>query len=382
MTDILTRGVEVVLPSREALAERLRQGPIKLYHGIDPTASFLHLGHLATLLKVRDFQDQGHEIVILFGGFTATIGDPTNKLAVRTTLSVDEVETNMADYQNLILKILNPQKTTFVNNRDWYEKMPLLDFINLTTKVTIQQSLKRDMFKRRQEKGKDIYVNEFLYPILHGYDSVILGVDLEIGGNDQLFNMLVGRDLAKKLKGQDKMVMTTKLLIDSSGKKMGKTEGNMVNLADSPSQMFGQIMSWSDELMPLGFEILTRIPNTSCKEILAGHPKKAKLTLAQSIVGLIYGEAAALEAKNLFEQTFSEGEITIEPIIITAATGDKIIDVLVAGKIVKSKSDFRRLVAQGGVEVESLKLTDPDYKVTTPIIVKIGAHRFIKITLN
>lgn len=379
---LLDRGVEQVLPAKQSLVERLNKKPFRLYHGIDPTAPTLHLGHLSTLLKVKDFQAAGCEVIILFGGFTATIGDPTDKLAARSVLSLEQVEANMRDYKNLILKILDPKKTTFRNNREWFERMPLIDFIDLTTKVTIQESLKRDMFRRRQENGQEIYVNEFLYPILQGYDSVALDVDLEIGGNDQLFNMLVGRDLAKKLTNKEKFVLTTKLLVDPTGKKMGKTEGNMAALTDEPGEIFGKIMSWPDTLMPTAFEILTRLPLEQVEELLAGHPKIAKLTLAEEVVKIIYSEAQARGAREGFEKTFKAGEMPDNIRTITAVKGSNLGEVLTLEQVVKSKSDFRRLVEQKGVEVNGEKISDPNFILESEVDIRIGAHRFIKIKME
>lgn len=379
---LLDRGVEQVLPAKQSLVERLNKKPFRLYHGIDPTAPTLHLGHLSTLLKVKDFQAAGCEVIILFGGFTATIGDPTDKLAARSVLSLEQVEANMRDYKNLILKILDPKKTTFRNNREWFERMPLIDFIDLTTKVTIQESLKRDMFRRRQDNGQEIYVNEFLYPILQGYDSVALDVDLEIGGNDQLFNMLVGRDLAKKLTNKEKFVLTTKLLVDPTGKKMGKTEGNMAALTDEPGEIFGKIMSWPDTLMPTAFEILTRLPLEQVEELLAGHPKIAKLTLAEEVVKIIYSEAQARGAREGFEKTFKAGEMPDNIRTITAVKGSNLGEVLTLEQVVKSKSDFRRLVEQKGVEVNGEKISDPNFILESEVDIRIGAHRFIKIKME
>lgn len=379
---LLDRGVEQVLPAKQSLVERLNKKPFRLYHGIDPTAPTLHLGHLSTLLKVKDFQAAGCEVIILFGGFTATIGDPTDKLAARSVLSLEQVEANMRDYKNLILRILDPKKTTFRNNREWFERMPLIDFIDLTTKVTIQESLKRDMFRRRQENGQEIYVNEFLYPILQGYDSVALDVDLEIGGNDQLFNMLVGRDLAKKLTNKEKFVLTTKLLVDPTGKKMGKTEGNMAALTDEPGEIFGKIMSWPDTLMPTAFEILTRLPLEQVEELLAGHPKIAKLTLAEEVVKIIYSEAQARGAREGFEKTFKAGEMPDNIRTITAVKGSNLGEVLTLEQVVKSKSDFRRLVEQKGVEVNGEKISDPNFILESEVDIRIGAHRFIKIKME
>lgn len=371
---ILTRGVEQVLPTKEALLERLSQGPIKLYLGIDPTGP-LHLGHLSVLLKIRDFQQAGHETVILLGDFTATIGDPSDKTSTRKVLTPEEVENNLKDYKEQIVKVLDKDKTIFRRNSEWLSKMTTFELITLTTKVTIQQTLKRDMFRRRQEEGKDIHMNEFLYPILQGYDSVVLGVDLEVGGNDQLFNMLAGRDLAKKISGKDKFVLTGKLLVDPIGKKMGKTDGNFVGMSDSPHDILGKIMSWPDTLMPLGFEILTRIPEEEYQNILKGHPKEAKLTLAEEVVKLIYGADEAKKARQEFGLTPENIET------VTVEEGTKLVEALLTAGLIESKSEFRRLVEQGGVNLNDNKITDPDALVAEGRV-KVGPLRFLNITLE
>ncbi len=380
MSNILTRGVETILPSKEALLERLDQGKIKLYLGIDATGPTLHLGHLVSLLKLRDFQQAGHEVVVLWGDFTSRIGDPTDKLAARQILTPDEVENNLKDYRRQVLLILDEDKTTFRRNSEWFDRMSAQDLLTLATEFTDKDLTDRDMFVERKKQGKPVYANELFYPLLQGYDSVALGVDLEVGGNDQLFNMLSGRDLLAK-RGKEKFVLANKLLTDPTGKKMGKTEGNMAKLTDSANDIFGKIMSWPDTLTPLGLEILTRLPKGECEELLAGHPKAAKLALAQAVVSLIYGPAAAGEAKDQFEATFSSGEATIEPVVIIAAAGAKLADVLVVEGLVKSKSEFRRLVEQNGVEIEGEKLSDPDYEILSEVSGRLGAHRFIKIKL-
>ncbi len=384
MDELLTRGVEQILPNQETVVARLKQGPLKLYHGIDPTASTLHLGHLATLLKLRDFQVAGHEVVILFGDFTATIGDPTDKLAVRKVLTTGEVETNLKDYKDQILKILDPKTTIFRHNGEWWNKMKVAEFLHLATQITEREIAEREMFKERKKQNEAVYFNELCYPLLQGYDSVALDIDLEIGGNDQLFNMLVGRDLLKKLKNKEKFVLTTKLLTDAAGKKMGKTEGNMANLNEPAEEIFGKIMSWPDDLMPLGFEILTRLPKEDYETLLAGHPKEAKLQLAFEVVKLLNDEKVAQKAKENFEQVFSgNGTLPEEAEELTVKTGTSLAAILVDNKVVSSKSEFTRLVKGGGIEIIGEgKVVDEKITITKPVAIRIGKHRFVKIKLQ
>lgn len=383
MDDFLTRGVEAILPTKDSLEKRLAEGPISLYLGIDPTAPTLHLGHLATLLKLRDFQLAGHKTIVLFGDITAMIGDPTDKSSARQVLNAKEVEKNLTDYQNQILKILDPKLTTFHFNSEWYGPMALTEFIYLTTKITAQHLFKREMFKQRAEEGKDIYLNELIYPVLQGYDSVALDVDLEIGGNDQLFNMLVGRDLTKKITGREKFVLTTKLLTDSSGKKMGKTDGNAINLNDKPDDVFGKVMSWSDALMPLGFELLTRIPVAEYHEVLAGHPKEAKIALARAVTAIIHNEELAQKAEEKFNKTFSSSSTPeVEAEEIATIAGANLGEFLIEHKVVPSKSEYRRLVEQKAVEFNGETISDQAYKLETDGLVRVGKHRFVKIKVN
>ena len=382
MEEILTRGVETILPDREVLLSRLEQEPIKLYFGIDPTAPSLHLGHLASLLKVKDFQQAGHEVIVMFGDFTAQIGDPTDKEATRKVLSREEVTANMADYENQILKVLDPTKTTFRRNSEWLDRLSPQDFLELAGKFTERELTERDMFVERKKQGKPVYVSELLYPILQGYDSVALDVDLEIGGNDQLFNMLVGRDLLKKIKNKEKFVLTTKLLVDPTGKKMGKTEGNMATLVDGPREIFGQIMSWPDSLTPLGFEILTRIPTGIYREALAGHPKEAKLLLAKEVVKIIKGEAAAEQAHQDFENTFAGGKGEVAAKEIEVEAGGSLGQVLIDQQLIKSKAEFRRLVEQGGIDYTGQIVTELKQLIDRPGLIRVGKHRFIKIKIK
>lgn len=380
MDTILTRGVEVVLPSKEALARRLAAGPTRVFLGIDATGPSLHLGHLSPLLKMRDFQEAGHEVIILFGDITTQIGDPTDKLAARKILSKAEIENNLLDYRRQVLLILDEQKTIFRRNSEWFNQMTITEFLKLASEFTERDLTERDMFVERKKQGKPVYVNELLYPLIQGYDSVALMAEVEVGGNDQIFNMLAGRDLLSR-RGRDKAVVATKLLIDPTGKKMGKSEGNMATFIDQPAEMLGKIMSWPDAVVPVAFEILTRLPLLEVETILASHPKEAKMRLAQTVVGLIYGPAAAAHAQREFEQVFGDGETPTSLTTVTAAANTKLVQILLAEGLIESKSEFRRLVEQGGVNLNGVRLTDPETLVVEGVV-KIGPRRFLKILLD
>ena len=258
--ELLDKGVANIYPSREFLAERLNNGQkLRIYQGFDPTASTLHIGNMVGILKLKQFQELGHEVIFLIGDYTAMIGDPDKKTA-RQQLTREQVLANCKDYQKQASRFLNfkgknPVALKF--NSQWLKKLTFAETLELLTNFTVQRMLERDLFQERIKAGNPLYLHEFMYPVMQAYDSVAMDVDGEIGGNDQTFNMLSGRDLMKSLKGKEKFVLTMKLLEDPTGKKMGKTEGNMITLNDSPTDMFGKVMSWTDNMISLGFELCT-----------------------------------------------------------------------------------------------------------------------------
>ncbi|MBU1292409.1 tyrosine--tRNA ligase, partial [Patescibacteria group bacterium] len=326
--EVLTRGVENIYPNKEALEEVLKSGKkIKLYCGYDATAPTLHIGHAITLKKLKQFQNLGHEIIFLLGDFTTMIGDPTDKTATRKKLTREEVSENMKSYKEQAGKIIsfegeNPAKVLY--NSEWNDKLTFIELIELASNFTVQQMIQRDMFQQRIKDDKPIYLHEFLYPLTQAYDSVAMEVDLEVGGNDQTFNMLAGRDLMKAVKNKEKFVLTTKLLVDSSGVKMGKTEGNIVNLDEKPNQMFGQIMAWSDELIIPGFELLTDL---DVKKI--DNPRDDKAKLAKAIIEIFYSKKEAEEAEKEFEKIFKKKDKPTKIPIAKVSRGDyKIADLL------------------------------------------------------
>lgn len=388
--EVLTRGVERIYPSREALESVLRSGKkLRVYEGIDPTGK-LHVGHLAGLRKLRQLQDLGHEIIVLIGDFTATIGDPTGKNAARKPLAYEQVLTNAKDYRKQVGKILNLKKSNirFLHNAKWSNALKPRDMLELASKFTVARLLERDMFQARIKAGRDIYVNEFLYPIFQAYDSVTMDVDLEVGGNDQTFNMLAGRTLLKKEKNKEKFVIALKLLTDPSGRKMGKSEGNMVFFDEKPGEMYGKIMSWPDELIALGFEILTNIPQREIEEVkrqIASkklNPREAKARLAREVVAACHDSVAAAAAEKEFDRVFREG---LQPDEMPQfAFREKlllVLDLLCKTNLAISKSDARRLIRQGGVKIDGLVLKDE--KASAPLhrgmIIQVGKRKYAKI---
>ncbi len=390
--ETLERGVTAIYPSREFLEDRLKSGEkLVIYHGIDPTGPTLHLGHAIQLRKLSEFQKLGHQIVLLIGDFTATIGDPSGKLSSRKMLSPEEVLENSVKYKKQAgfwLSFSGPNKAIVKYNSKWLGKMSLRDFIPLASKITVEQLLERDMFKKRKEEGKPVFLHEFFYPLLQGYDSVALSVDGELGGSDQIFNMLVGRDLAKTLSGKEKFVIATKLLEDSDGRKMGKTEGNMVALDSSAEEMFGKVMSWTDNLILPGLELCTELTSEKIKEIAdslsAGmNPRDAKLILAGEVVAIYHDRKKAETARKNFIRVFSEGG-QADAKEIVSKIGSDLSEVLVSFGVVSSKSEYRRLVAEGAVRnmMTGEKINDPAMKIDGEISLKIGKHRFVKIKLG
>ncbi len=379
--EVLTRGVKAIYPNRQALEKALKSGKkMRIYNGIDPTGK-LHIGHLAVLRKLRQFQDLGHEIIVLIGDFTATIGDPTDKNAARRMLTRQQVLKNARDYKKQIGKILDLKKANvrFLHNEEWTNKLKPKDMLELASKFTVARLLERDMFQKRIKAGKDILVHEFLYPIFQAYDSVSMNVDLEIGGNDQIFNMLAGRTLVKKIKNKEKLVLATKLLIGPEGKKMGKTEGNIISLDEKPEQMYGKIMAWPDSIIYLGFEILTDLP---LNKIKTTHPRQAKARLAREVISVLYNKKTAQEAEKEFYRVFKEKKPSSNmPTVFLRQKKLNILDLLIKTKMTSSKSEAKRLIKQKGVKVN--KQIQEDWTKIIEIkkgsIVQIGKRKFIKI---
>lgn len=389
ITELLTRGVENVYPTREFLEKELKSGrQLTLYTGYDPTAPTLHIGHAITMMKLRQFQDLGHQVIMLIGDFTGMIGDPTDKTSARQQLTREQVLENCKNYQNQagsILNFIGDNAVQVKYNSDWLGKLNFADVLELTSHFTVQRMLERDMFEKRMAEAKPIHLHEFLYPVMQGFDSVAMDVDGEVGGNDQTFNMLAGRDLMKDLRRKEKFVLTTKLLTDSSGKKMGKSEGNMIALTDSPEDMFGKVMSWTDGMIANGFELCTRAPMAEIqdmeKAMASGvNPRDFKLKLASDVVKTFLGEASAAKAQAYFVSTFSKKEIPEEVPELKPSAYD-IATVLVESKICKSKSEARQVIDQGGVKVGDTKVPAGEYSfaVKAGDIVQKGSRWFVRV---
>jgi tyrosyl-tRNA synthetase len=396
ISETLSRSVERIYPSKAVLQKALEKGErLKIYLGVDPTGPHLHLGHLTNFLVLRRFQQLGNEIIFLIGDFTGMVGDPTDKLAARKPLTESEVRENFKTFQAQIENVLNFGGLNHVHvrfNSEWLRDMKLSDVMSLASKVTVQQLLERDMFQGRIKAKKPIHLHEFIYPLLQGYDSVAMNVDGEIGGSDQTFNMLMGRNLQKSLNNKEKFVITTKLLVHpKTGKKlMNKSEGGMINLDDSAADVFGKVMALDDESMFQIAEHCTEISLEKLSRLVKGvkkgsiHPKDAKLTIAEAVTEVVYGLDIAKKIKQEFLETFSKGKIAGEVPTLIIPKPISLLDLVSHSGVAKSKSEARRLIEQGAVEVDKKRKNDPyeEVKFKGGEVLKVGKKSFFKIEIK
>lgn len=391
--EVLTRGVERVYPNEDFLRKLLSSGKrVTVYLGIDPTGPSLHLGHAIPLMKLAQLQALGHKIILLIGDFTALAGDP-DKTEVRKRLTKKEILANCKSYKKQaesILKFTGANPAEYRFNSAWLGKLTYADVIELGSHMTVQRLLERDLFQRRIKSGTPLYVHEMQYPLMQGYDSVAMNVDGEVGGNDQTFNMLTGRDLMKDYLKKEKFVIAMKLLEDTHGKKMGKTEGNMVTLTDSPKEMFGKIMSWTDGMIIPGFELCTILPANDIRDravrMKSGtlNPRDAKAVLARAIVAQYHGEKQAVAAEQVFVKTFQKHEtphdIQTMTLAIWKSWGPTFVDRLVGARLVTSKSEARRLIEQHGIRVDGTIVSVADrINDHAGMIITVGKRKFLKI---
>ncbi len=393
--EILNRSVSQVLPVKDDLKKILMSGKkLRIYIGADATGPQLHLGHATNFMLLEKMRQLGHEVIVLFGDFTAMIGDPTDKNAARIRLTKEEVDKNIETWKEQVAHILkfddsqNPAK--IVCNSDWLAKMNFADVVDLASNFTVQQMLERDMFEKRIEEEKPIYVHEFFYPLMQGYDSAHLDVDIEIGGTDQTFNMLVGRTLQRKYNDREKFVISTTLLTNPvTGKKlMSKSEGGFIALNDPSNDMFGKTMALPDETIIQVFIDCTYVSMEEIEKMeqdMKGeklNPRDAKLRLAREIVTIYHGEDAARDAHTYFISTFSKKEIPEDVTEFVAEEGMKLADLLVKSGNAKSMSDARRKIEQGGVSCDDEKFVDAKMIINKRLdgkVMKIGKFSFVKI---
>ncbi len=388
---ILSRGVVEIIPEEE-LKEKLEKSikenrPLRIKMGADPSAPDLHLGHSVPLRKLRQFQDLGHEVYFLIGDFTGMIGDPTGKSSTRKRLTREEVLQNAETYKRQIFKILDPSKTNVVFNSSWCEKMYFADVLDLTSRYTVARMLERDDFFKRYKENKPISLIEFMYPLIQGYDSVVLKADVEIGGTDQKFNLLVGRELQKEYGQTPQIVMTLPLLEGTDGvNKMSKSLGNYIGISEPPDQMFGKTMSIPDNLIVKYFELLTDVPLENIKEYEkkmkeGENPRDYKVLLAKTLVAQYYDNLTAERAFAEFERVFKEKGLPDEMEEFLVPGSMKIIDILLEAKVLPSKSEVRRMLQQNAVYVNGERINDENYIISsgTETIIKVGKRKFLKV---
>jgi tyrosyl-tRNA synthetase len=368
--------------------------PLRVKLGADPTAPDIHLGHTVVIRKLKAFQDLGHTVIFLIGDFTGMIGDPTGKSVTRPPLSSEEIAANAETYKAQIFKLLDPEKTEIRFNSEWMGKFTAADFVKLTSKVTVRQILERDDFEKRMREEKPISLHELLYPLVQGYDSVALEADVELGGTDQKFNLLVGRDLQREVGQEPQVIMTTPLLEGLDGvQKMSKSLNNYIGIDEAPDQMFGKIMSVSDELMWRYYELLT---DKSIDEINAlkfkcesgdENPRDLKVGLAKSIIRDFHSEEAAKAAEEEFDRRFVKKEMPdeIEEAVLPGGNY-KLVDLLTETALAASKGEAKRLIAQGGVKLNGEKSTDASVSVDLPagdsVLIQVGKLKFLKVRGN
>ncbi len=360
----LTRGAAQIITEAE-LAQKLRANrPLRIKLGVDPTSADIHLGHTVVLRKLRDFQEAGHQAILIIGDFTALIGDPSGRSVTRPTLTREEVEWNAETYREQAFKILDQSKTEIVYNGSWLGKLSFEDVIRLNSNVTLQQLLQREDFRARMKSEQPIHAHEIQYPIMQAYDSVMVKADVELGGTDQLFNILLGRDLQKQNGQPQQIVLLTPILEGLDGKqKMSKSLGNYVALNDSPAEMFGKLMSISDELMVRYYLLLLsrELPKNK-------HPLEAKKELAAEIVATYHSRAAASKAQEEWTRRFSEKRLSETELPILASQSNEVVTIVVKGfamhGITKSRAEASRLIKQGSIQLDGAKLRNPTEQIT------------------
>ncbi len=389
---LLSRGVDQIIPSKQELKKVLESGKkLKVYQGFDASNPHLHIGHLVGLRKLRQFQQAGHEVIFLIGDFTGMIGDPSGKDKTRPQLTKADVEKNAQTYKDQASKVLdfegaNPVK--LLKNSRWLSKITLEEFLRLASQVTYGQVIERDMFQMRIKNGEDIAFSELLYPMLQGYDSVEMDVDVEVGGSDQLFNMLMGRHLMRKINNKKKIVLTTPLLTDASGSKMGKTTGNAVLITSPPLEIFGQIMNFPDDAIVKSFEYLTDVSMKEIAQIESAikkgkNPMQFKKKLAFAIVEQLNSEQAAKSAAEEFEHLFQKGGISNSlPQIKVKSKSIELVDFLVDNNLAPSKSEAKRLIKEGAVEIGGQVIEEPEIELANNQVMRVGKKRFVRITLE
>jgi tyrosyl-tRNA synthetase len=388
--DIIRRGATEILVEQELVKKLQLNRPLRIKAGFDPTAPDLHLGHTVLINKLRQFQDIGHKVLFLIGDFTGMIGDPTGKNATRPPLTIDEVEVNAKTYTDQVFKILDPVKTKVLFNSQWMGAFSAADLIKVAAKHTVARMLERDDFHKRYTSGQPIAIHEFIYPLIQGYDSVAMEADVELGGTDQKFNLLVGRQLQEAYGQTPQIVLTMPLLEGlSGGEKMSKSLGNYIGINEPPNDMFGKLMSISDDLMwryfdLVSFRSLTEIGKLKAETEGGRNPKEVKIELACEIVSRFHGEASAQAASQAFNQRFAQGQLPddiAEVSLSVGADGLALANVLKAAGLTSSTSESHRMVKQGAVRIDGAKIEDAKQIVVAgpSLVIQVGKRRIARI---
>ncbi len=390
---LIKRGSEEILVEEELVAKLKEGRPLRIKAGFDPTAPDLHLGHTVLINKLRQFQELGHEVLFLIGDFTAMIGDPTGKSATRPPLTRDDVIANAQTYEHQIFKILDREKTTVLFNSSWMNAMDSAELIQLAAKHTVARMLERDDFSKRYSGGQPIAIHEFLYPLIQGYDSVAMKADVELGGTDQKFNLLVGRQLQESFGHKPQTVLTMPILEGLDGvQKMSKSLNNYIGINDAPDEQFGKLMSISDDLMWRYFELLSFRPMDEIEgfqaEIEGGrNPRDIKFLLGEELVDRFHGEGTGAQARENFIARFQKGAMPDDMPELTLDSGGEgmaIATLLSQAELVKSTSEAMRMVQQGAVRIDGEKIEDKKMEIAanTTHIYQVGKRRFARVTLN
>jgi len=393
---VIKRGAVDLINEKElrekvARAETLKR-PLRVKLGLDPTAPDLHLGHTVVLQKLKQFQDLGHTAIFLIGDFTAMIGDPTGRSETRPALTKDQIMANAETYKKQVFKILDPEKTEVRYNSEWFEKISAADMIRLCAQYTMARIMEREDFKNRYQNNLPISIHEFLYPLVQGYDSVALEADIELGGHDQIFNLFVGRDIQKSYGQESQVLVTVPLLEGTDGvNKMSKSYGNYVGIDEPPDDMFGKLMSISDDLMIKYYELLSDIPLEALTALKTGlangtvHPKQAKIDFAKEIITRFHDANAARTAHENFEKMFRDKEIPddIETVVMNRYdAGIWLPKLMVNMGLVPSTSEGKRMIKQGAVTINSEKIFSEDLPAGQELVIKVGKRKFKRLVLE
>ncbi len=399
--EVIRRGVVEIVPEDELIRKLKRSldedRPLRVKLGMDPTAPDIHLGHTVVLHKLRQFQELGHEVVLILGDFTGRIGDPTGRSETRAQLTEEQIMENVATYKEQAGKILDMDRTRVVFNSTWLAKLTFADVVTLAAKYTVARMLERDDFARRYQEGIPIGIHEFLYPLMQGYDSVALNADVELGGTDQKFNLLVGRDLQREFGQEPQVAIMVPILEGLDGvQKMSKSLGNYIGISEPPKEIYGKAMSLPDELIVRYFELVTPVSIEDVREIKSGleegtlHPRDAKMRLARELVSMFHGEEAAQDAEKEFVAVFQKGEIPSDmPVVVLESEelGDDggiwLPKLLALAGLVESTSAGKRFIGQGAVKVDGERIVDPEARVIVKdgMVIQVGKRKFARIAL-